>query len=139
MRVAVSLTSAPNPDLTSDISFEEVLVGGCSISDVAITYGFVAADGVTTLAAGLNNADSEWLGSIAADVPNPDGEGVIGYYPTPAVAARLQARSVAVDGTSMSYSGPMLMQPPNDGSNPPNDGSNPPPVDVGTGTISAAC
>jgi len=115
-----------------NISFEEVLAGGCSISDDAITYGFAAADGVTTLAAGLNNSDGEWLGSIAVNVPNPDGEGVIGYYPTPAEGATLEEGSVAVDGLSMSYSGPMLMQPPNDGSNPP-------PVDAGTGTISASC
>ena len=57
---------------------------------------------------------------------------MIAYYPTPAEGATLQAGSVAVDGTSMSYSGPMLMQPPNDGSNPP-------PVDAGTATISATC
>jgi hypothetical protein len=115
-----------------DIAFDEVLAGGCTISDDAITYGFAAADGVTTLAAGLNRMDGEWLGSIAVDVPNPDGEGVIGYYPAPAEGATLEEGSVAVDGSSMSYSGPMLMQPPNDGTNPP-------PVEVGDGTISVTC
>ena len=115
-----------------DITFEEVLFDSCAISDDAVTYGFAAADGVTTLAAGLNHMDGDWLGSIAVDVPNPDGEGVIGYYPAPAEGATLEKGSVAIDGSSMSYSGPMLMQPPNDGSNPP-------PVDVGTGTISATC
>ena len=115
-----------------DITFEEVLAGGCSISDDAISYGFAAADGVTTLGAGLNNMEGEWVGSIAVDVPNPDGEGVIGYYPAPVEGASLAEGSVAVDGSSMSYSGPMLMQPPNDGSNPP-------PVDIGEGTISASC
>lgn len=115
-----------------DIAFEEVLASGCSISDEAVSYGFAAADGVTTLAAGLNHMDGEWMGSIAVDVPGPDGEGVIGYYPKPAEGATLEEGSVAVDGSSMSYSGPMLMQPPNDGSNPP-------PVEVGDGTISATC
>ena len=47
-----------------NISFEEVLAGGCSISDDAITYGFVAADGVTTLAAGLKpTTASGWAAS----------------------------------------------------------------------------
>jgi hypothetical protein len=40
------------------IAYVEVLAGSCTISDDAITYGFAAA-------------------------PNPDGEGVIGYYPAP--------------------------------------------------------
>lgn len=115
-----------------EITFDEVLAGGCSISDEAITYGFAAADGVTTLGAGLNHMDGEWMGSIAVDVPNPDGEGVIGYYPAPVEGASLAEGSVVVDGSSMSYSGPMLMQPPNDGTNPP-------PVDIGDGTISATC
>ncbi len=115
-----------------DIAFDQVLAGGCTISDDAITYGFAAVDGVTTLAAGLNRMDGEWLGSISVDVPNPDGEGLIGYYPAPAEGATLEEGSVAVEGSSMSYSGPMLMQPPNDGSNPP-------PVEVGDGTISASC
>ena len=37
-----------------------------------------------------------------------------------------------VDGSTMSYSGPMLKQPANDGSQPP-------PVEVGEGTIRATC
>ena len=40
--------------------------------------------------------------------------------------------AVAVDGTSVSISGPMQKQPPNDGSNPP-------PVDAGGGTFSFSC
>lgn len=88
------------------------------------------ADGVTTLAAGLNHADGDWMGAMRVDIPNPDGEGVIGYSPRPVEGITLATGSVVVDGSSMSYSGPMQ---------PPNDGNNPPPVEVGDGTISATC
>ena len=115
-----------------ELAFEEVLTSGCSISEERITYAFVAADGVTTLAGGLNRIDGAWLGSIAIDVPNPDGEGILGYYPAPTNDGTLEDGAVAVDGSSMSYSGPMLLQPVNDGSNPP-------PISVGEGTVSATC
>jgi hypothetical protein len=70
---------------------------------------------------------------IALSIANPDEEpGPVGYYPAPGQNGILDESLFAVDGASMSYVGPMLKQPANDGTNPP-------PVDVGTGTISATC
>lgn len=115
-----------------DISFvTDVSNGNCLISDESITFGFAAADGVTTMAGGMNRSSGQWAGSILIRVPNPDGEGFIQYYPATVEGGTLQG-SIGVDGSSMVYSGPIEMQPVNDGSNPP-------PVDVGDGTISATC
>lgn len=115
-----------------NITFDMDLGGGCSISGESITFGLAATDGVSTIAGGMNRSDGVWMGSILIKVPNPDGEGFVQYDPAPVEANILQEGSVAVDGSSMTYSGPIRMQPPNDGSNPP-------PVAVGDGTISATC
>ena len=101
----------------------------CSITSEAITFGFRIGDNEVTLGAGANLYDDGWLGGIDLIVWNPEGEdGPISYYPDLAE----HGDRIAVDGESVSYSGPMLKQPPNDGSNPP-------PVEVGEGTISATC
>lgn len=116
-----------------DFTFELPGALECSINDDAITFSYRIGDNEITLGAGANRVDGGWMGSIALDVANPEGEpGPIAYYPAPGENGILDASLFAVDGTSMSYSGPMLKQPANDGSNPA-------PVDVGTGTVSATC
>lgn len=116
-----------------DLTFDTVLASGCSIADDAIAFAFSNADGTVTIAAGLNNVGGDtWDGNIRVELPNPDGEGTLAYNTEPAQGITLAEGSVVVDGSSMTYAGPMLFQPPNDGSNPS-------PESVGDGTISATC
>jgi hypothetical protein len=101
----------------------------CTLTEDSITFSFRIGDNEVTLGAGANRTDDDWFGGVDVRVANPSGEdGPIAYFP------ELPANSsgMAVDGDSFSYSGPMLKQPPNDGSNPP-------PIDVGEGTISITC
>lgn len=101
----------------------------CTIEPDAITFSFRIGDNEVTLGGGANRQSNGWLGSIDLRIANPASEpGPIGYFPD--LAAHGDA--VAVDGTSMSYSGPMQKQPANDGSNPA-------PIGVGDGTISVTC
>lgn len=116
-----------------DLSFEVPGALACSIGEESITFSYRIGDNEVTLGAGANRYDEGWLGGFDLSIANPDGEqGPIGYYPAPGENGILDGSLFAIDGASMSYSGPMLKQPANDGSNPP-------PVDVGTGTISATC
>ena len=101
----------------------------CTIGQDAITFSFRIGDNEVTLGGGANQNDNEWLGGIDLRIANPAGEpGPINYSPDLAA----HGDGIAVDGESMSYSGPMRKQPANDGSNPP-------PIDVGDGTISVTC
>ncbi len=116
-----------------DLTFELPGALACAISDDSITFSHRIGDNEVTLGAGINRVDEGWMGSIALTIANPEGEaGPIAYYLEPGQLGILDESLFAVDGESMSYSGPMLKQPANDGSLPP-------PVDVGTGTISATC
>jgi hypothetical protein len=116
-----------------ELSFELPGALACSISDDAITFSYRIGDNEITLGGGANRYDEGWMGSIDLQIANPDDEpGPIAYYPAPGEGGMLDESSFAVDGASMSYSGPMVKQPANDGSNPP-------PVDVGNGTVSATC
>lgn len=101
----------------------------CTIDDEAITYAFRIGDNEVTLGAGANLYDTGWLGNISLRIANPTGQdGPVTYFPDLAV----DGDGLVVDGASSSYSGPMMKQPPNDGSNPP-------PVEVGDGVISVTC
>ena len=101
----------------------------CTISDDAVTFSYRIGDTEVTLGAGANKYDDDWLGNIRVAVANPDGEdGPIGYAPDLAA----NGDGLVIDGSSASYAGPMLKQPPNDGTNPP-------PIDVGDGIISVTC
>lgn len=101
----------------------------CTISDDAITYAFRIGDNEVTLGGGANLYDTGWLGNISLRIANPAGEdGPVTYFPDLSV----DGDGLVVDGASSSYRGPMMKQPPNDGSNPP-------PVEVGDGVISVTC
>lgn len=116
-----------------DFAFDLPGALDCTISDDVITISYRIGDNEVSLGGGLNRDDRGWFGNIVLRVANPDAEpGPISYYPTPGEAGAIDQSRIAVDGQSMSYSGPMLKQPPNDGSNPA-------PVDAGDGTISATC
>lgn len=102
----------------------------CTVSPEAITFSYSIGDNEITLGAGANfYEDQGWLGGINLRVANPESEdGPITYFPD----LTAHGDRIVVDGASVSYSGPMMKQPANDGSNPP-------PVDVGDGTISITC
>lgn len=101
----------------------------CAISDEAIAFGFGIDDNAVTLGGGANLYDEGWLGDIRLTVYDVAGqEGPNAYSPDLAA----NGERLVIDGNSMSYSGPMQKQPPNDGTNPP-------PVDIGNGTISVTC
>ena len=101
----------------------------CSISSDAITFSYRIGDNEVTLGGGANRYDEGWLGSIDVRVAEPGTEpGPVSYYPL----LDENGDGIAIDGDSMSYSGPMVRQPANDGSQPE-------PVDVGDGVISATC
>lgn len=101
----------------------------CSIAAEAVTFAFWVGDNSVVLGGGANLYEDGWLGSIDLRISEPEGQnGPIAYFPD----QDSLSDGIAVDGDSMSYSGPMMKQPPNDGSNPP-------PVDVGSGTISVTC
>lgn len=110
-----------------DFTFDTPGLTDCTISEESITYSFVIGDNEVGLAGGANLYDDGWLGDITLRVVGADGLPVQ-YFPNPGSLGD----GIAISGDSMSYSGPMMMQPPNDGSNPP-------PVDVGEGTISVTC
>lgn len=101
----------------------------CSISDDSITFAFWVGDNSVVLGGGANLYDDGWLGSIELRISEPEGEdGPISYFPDQGALDD----GIAISGDSMSYSGPLMKQPANDGSNPP-------PVDVGDGMMSATC
>lgn len=110
-----------------DYDFDTPGLTDCIIEPDTLTFSFVIGDNTVGLAGGANLYDDGWLGNITIRVINDDGLPVQYYPPEGALDS-----GVAIDGNSMSYSGAMLMQPPNDGSNPP-------PVDVGDGTVSVTC
>jgi hypothetical protein len=110
-------------------AFTEPGATACTIATDAIGFSFRIGDNEVTLGGGANLYDTGWLGGIDLRVADPDGaDGPVTYFPDLAA----DGAGIAIDGDSMSYSGPMQMQPPNDGSNPP-------PEDVGDGTISVTC
>lgn len=112
-----------------DYSLEVSPAVDCSIVDDSITFAFWVGDNSITLGGGANLYEDGWLGSIdLTDYEPQGGSGPVSYYPDPDALDD----GISIDGSSMSYSGPMMKQPPNDGSNPP-------PVDVGSGTISVTC
>lgn len=111
--------------------FTFTMPGGvaCSISEDTFTFSYRIGDNEVTLGGGANLYDDGWLGSIDLRVADPGGEpGPIAYYPL----LDEHGDGIAIDGDSMSYSGPMLKQPANDGSLPE-------PVDAGDGVVSVTC
>jgi hypothetical protein len=101
----------------------------CAIAPDSVTFAFWVGDNSVVLGGGANLYEDGWLGSIDLRISEPEGQdGPISYFPD----QDSLDDGIAISGDSMSYSGPMMMQPPNDGSNPE-------PVGVGDGTISVTC
>lgn len=102
----------------------------CNIEADSISFAFAIEETSATLGGGANLTDDGWQGDILMRIF--DEEGLPVQYYLQSEEGLMILGDIAVDGNSMSFSGPMEMQPPNDGSNPP-------PVEVGDGTISATC
>ncbi len=102
----------------------------CSIGEDELTFSFIIGDNEVVLGGGVTMSNDGWFGSIDLRIANPDGEpGPISYFPD----FRDLPDGVAVEGDSVSYSGPLMKQTPMESGNLPD------PVDVGNGVISATC
>lgn len=113
-----------------EFTFTEPGGVGCNVTDEGFSFSFRIGDNQVTLGAGAVYAGGMWGGEIRMTVANPEGErGPIDYFVS---LPEVDEPGLAFDGKSMSYSGPMKKQPPQDGSNPAA-------VDVGTGTVSVTC
>lgn len=112
-----------------DYSLEVSPAVDCSIADDAIRFSFWVGDNSVVLGGGANLYEDGWLGAIDIRISEPEGEsGPIAYFPDLAE----NGDGISISGNSMSYSGPMEKQPPNDGSIPD-------PIDVGNGVITVTC
>ena len=125
---------APGEALVSvdskEFKFSEPGGVGCNVTKEGFSFSFRIGDNEVTLGAGAVYAGDMWVGEIRMTVANPEGErGPIDYFVS---LPEIDEPGLAFDGKSMSYSGPMKKQPPQDGTNPA-------PVDVGTGTVSITC
>lgn len=109
-----------------EFTFDTPGLTACNVESDTFTFSFVLGDNQVGLAGGANLYDDGWLGDITVRVIRDNLP--YQYYPD---EGGLDS-SLAIDGDSISYSGPMLMRPPNDGSNPPAES-------VGDGTISVTC
>jgi hypothetical protein len=99
----------------------------CSVTDEEWVFSFIIGDNEVTIGGGATNDGGDWWGSLSLRVVGDDGT-------TEYVAKLLDnPTGIAVDGDSVSYSGPMEKYSPA----PP--GELPQPVDVGDGVFTATC
>lgn len=111
------------------LTFE--LPGGvaCNIEGEEFGFSFRIGDNEVTLGGGGFHSDSGWGGDVSLQIPEPEGEtGVTQYF----IDLAENGDQLKIDGNSLTYSGPWMLRPPNDGSNPP-------PVDAGEGRLSVTC
>jgi hypothetical protein len=99
----------------------------CKVTDEEFGFSFIQGDNEVTIGGGATISGGQWFGSLTMRIA-ADG-GVTEY----AAALLDNPSGVAVDGNSVSYSGPMLKYSPA----PP--GELPKGVDVGDGVFSATC
>jgi len=99
----------------------------CKVTDEEFNYSFIIGDNEITIGGGASIQGDEWFGSLTMRIVGEDG--------TTEYSAKLNDNpaGVAIDGNSVSYSGPMEKYPPA----PP--GELPQPVDVGDGVFTATC
>jgi hypothetical protein len=99
----------------------------CKVSDEEFTFSFIQGDNEVTIGGGASIQANGWFGSVSMRIVMDDG--------TTEYAAQINdhPEAVAVDGSSVSYSGPMVKYLPA----PP--GELPDPIDIGDGVFSATC
>lgn len=105
------------------------LPGGlaCQVSEDEFSFSFRIGDNEVVVGGGATQSNGEWFGSVSLDVFADNN--VTGY------SANIidNPSAIAIEGNSVSYSGPMEKLVPT------GDGSVPQPEDVGNGTISFTC
>lgn len=108
-------------------AFEEPGGLACVVSDDEVSFSFRIGDNEAVLGGGASISGGQWFGSITLRV--------LANNEVTEYAAKLidNPSALAVDGNSVSYSGPMERFDPTE------PGTLPEPVDVGTGTFSATC
>lgn len=108
----------------------ETVGTGCTIQEGEFSFGFSTSSDDTTLSGGGFFIDPGWGGQIVVRVPEPAGsEGITDYF----IDLTAHGTSgLAISGSSLTYSGPFMKQPPQDGTNPA-------PVDAGEGTVGVTC
>ena len=114
-----------------DQEFTFELPGGvaCNIQEEEFGFSFRIGDNEITLGGGGFHSGSGWGGDVSLNIPEPEGDvGVTQYF----IDMAEHGDQLKIDGNSLTYSGPWMMRPPNDGSNPP-------PVAAGEGTLSVTC
>lgn len=109
-----------------EFTFDTPGLTDCNVESDTFTFSFIIGDNEVGLAGGANLYEDGWLGDITLRVIRDN----LPYQYFPDQDALDDG--IAISGDSISYSGPMLMRPPNDGTNPP-------PESVGVGTISVTC
>lgn len=99
----------------------------CEVTDDEFGFSFVIGDNEVNLGGGATMSGGEWFGSLTLRIfaDNAATEYSAKLIDNPS--------AIAVDGQSVSYSGPMERFALND------DGSPAEPEDVGNGTFSATC
>jgi hypothetical protein len=111
-----------------ELTFEEPGTTPCNVTDGEFGFSFVAGESIVGGGGVYFGSATGWGGGINLIVANPEnGEpGPIKYR---TALPMVDASTLAFDGSSMSYSGPMSKQGP--GSEPPGE--------VVTGTVSVTC
>ena len=109
-----------------EFTFDTPGLADCNVEPDTFRFSYVIGDNEVGLAGGANLYEDGWLGDITLRVIRDNLP--YQYFPD---RDNLDD-GIAINGDSISYSGPMLMRPPNDGTNPP-------PESVGDGTISVTC
>ena len=107
-----------------DFEFDTVGPVGCAIGDSEVTVGFIFGDNEVSFVAGATASGSGWRGRIDLNVQGT--EGITTYS---ADFSGGDGGVVAVDGSSMSYSGDWEVLRPGESEAEP----------AGQGTISATC
>jgi len=99
----------------------------CKVSDDEFSFSFIQGDNEVTIGGGGSIQANGWFGSVSMRI--------ISANDSTEYAAQINDNpdAVAVDGSSVSYSGPMVKYLPA----PP--GELPEPIDVGNGVFSATC
>jgi hypothetical protein len=99
----------------------------CRVSDDEFSFSFIQGDNEVTIGGGGSIQANGWFGSVSMRIVMDDG--------STEYSAQINDNpdAVAVDGSSVSYSGPMVKYLPA----PP--GELPEPIDIGDGVFSATC
>ena len=99
----------------------------CTVTDDEFAFSHIIGDNEIVLGGGASISGGQWFGSVTLRVFADNG---VTEYSAKIVD---NPSGIAVDGNSVSYSGPMEKRAPS------NDGSPSEPEDVGNGTFSATC